>query len=108
MAVAYCAAKHALHGLSKTAAKEYAAQGIRVNVVCPGATLTPLLQQVFEHMAPGQPEQAEAAYRKIIPMGRVGDPAECARAIVWLLSDAASYVTGAVLTIDGGLALGAA
>jgi NAD(P)-dependent dehydrogenase (short-subunit alcohol dehydrogenase family) len=104
-AVAYCASKHALHGLSKTAAMEYAAQGIRVNVVCPGAHLTPLLQQVFEHMSPGQPDRAEAAYREIIPMRRVGDPAECARAIVWLLSDAASYVTGAVLTVDGGLAL---
>ncbi|MGH9886080.1 MAG: SDR family NAD(P)-dependent oxidoreductase [bacterium] len=108
MAAAYSAAKHAMHGLSKTAAAEYVAQGIRVNVVCPGAHLTPMLQQVFEQRSPGQPELAEAAYRDFIPMGRIGDPVECARAIVWLLSDAASYVTGAVLTVDGGLALRAA
>lgn len=105
MAAAYCAAKHGLHGLSKTAAVEYAEQGIRVNVVCPGAHLTPMLQSIFERMSPGDPEQAAARYRTRIPIGRLGDPVECAQAITWLLSDAASYVTGAVLTVDGGLAL---
>lgn len=104
---AYCAAKHGLHGLTKTAAVEYAAQGIRVNAVCPGAHLTPMLEVVFDRLAPGAPDQAAAMYRARIPMNRIGDPAECARAIAWLLSDAASYVTGAVLTVDGGLALGA-
>jgi len=107
-AAAYCAAKHALHGLSKTAALEYAAQGVRVNVVCPGAHLTPMLRAVFEKLTPGEPDKAQAMYSARIPVGRIGDPVECARAIVWLLSDAASYVTGAVLTVDGGLALGAA
>jgi NAD(P)-dependent dehydrogenase (short-subunit alcohol dehydrogenase family) len=107
-AAAYCAAKHALHGLSKTTAIEYAAQGVRVNVVCPGAHLTPMLQGVFEKISPGAPEKAQAMYSARIPVGRIGDPSECARAIVWLLSDAASYVTGAVLTVDGGLSLGAA
>jgi NAD(P)-dependent dehydrogenase (short-subunit alcohol dehydrogenase family) len=107
-AAPYCAAKHGLHGLSKTAAAEYAAQGIRVNVVCPGAHLTPMLEVVFDRVAPGAPDDAAARYRARIPMRRIGDPAECARAIAWLLSDAASYVTGAVLTVDGGLALGAA
>jgi NAD(P)-dependent dehydrogenase (short-subunit alcohol dehydrogenase family) len=105
---AYCAAKHGLHGLTRTAAAEYAAQGIRLNVVCPGAHLTPMLQVVFDRLAPGAPDQAAAMYRARIPMNRIGDPAECARAIAWLLSDAASYVTGAVLTVDGGLGLGAA
>jgi NAD(P)-dependent dehydrogenase (short-subunit alcohol dehydrogenase family) len=105
---AYCAAKHGLHGLTKTAAAEYAAQGIRINVVCPGAHLTPMLQVVFDRLAPGAPDKAAAMYRARIPMNRIGDPIECARAIAWLLSDAASYVTGAVLTVDGGLALGAA
>ncbi len=108
MTAAYCVAKHGLHGLSKTAAVEYAAHGIRVNVVCPGAHLTPMLQGVFEVVSPGAPDKAEASYRTLIPLGRIGDPLECARAIVWLLSDAASYVTGAVLTIDGGLSLRAA
>jgi NAD(P)-dependent dehydrogenase (short-subunit alcohol dehydrogenase family) len=106
-AAAYCAAKHGLHGLSKTAAMEYAGRGIRVNVVCPGAHLTPMLRGVFDKLAPGAPAEAEAMYSARIPMGRVGAPVECAQAIVWLLSDAASYVTGAVLTVDGGLALGA-
>jgi NAD(P)-dependent dehydrogenase (short-subunit alcohol dehydrogenase family) len=107
-AAAYCAAKHGLHGLSKTAAMEYASRGIRVNVVCPGAHRTPMLQKAFERVSPGEPDKAEAIYNARIPVGRIGDPAECARGIVWLLSDAASYVTGAVLTIDGGLALGSA
>jgi NAD(P)-dependent dehydrogenase (short-subunit alcohol dehydrogenase family) len=105
MAVAYCVAKHGLHGLSKTAAAEYAAQGIRINVVCPGAHLTPMLQTVFDTISPDAPDKAAAMYRAMIPIGRIGDPAECARAIAWLLSDAASYVTGAVLTVDGGLSL---
>ena len=107
-AAAYCAAKHGMHGLSKTAAMEYAAEGIRVNVVCPGAHRTPMLQGVFEIMKPGAPEQAEALYRARIPAGRIGEPVECARAIAWLLSDAASYVNGAVLTVDGALAAGQA
>ena len=108
MSAAYCVAKHGLHGLSKTAAMEYAAQGIRINVVCPGAHLTPMLQGVFDKMSPDAPDKTAALYRTLIPTGRIGDPAECARAIVWLLSDAASYVTGAVLTVDGGLSLRAA
>ena len=105
---AYCVAKHGLHGLTKTTAAEYAAQGIRINVVCPGAHLTPMLEVVFDRLSPGAPDKAAAMYRARIPMNRIGDPAECAQAIAWLLSDAASYVTGAVLTVDGGLALGAA
>jgi NAD(P)-dependent dehydrogenase (short-subunit alcohol dehydrogenase family) len=106
-AAAYCAAKHGLHGLSKTAALEYAGRGLRVNLVCPGAHLTPMLRGVFEKLTPGEPEKAQALYAARIPMGRIGAPVECGRAIAWLLSDAASYVTGAVLTVDGGLSLGA-
>lgn len=107
-AAAYCAAKHAIHGLSKTAAAEYAACGVRVNVLCPGAHDTPMLRAVFDKMTPGNPERAEAMYRARIPLGRIGDPDESARAAFWLLSDAASYVTGAVLTVDGGMSLGRA
>jgi NAD(P)-dependent dehydrogenase (short-subunit alcohol dehydrogenase family) len=103
MAAAYCAAKHALHGLSKTAAIEYAPRGIRVNVVCPGAHRTRLLEKVFATAAPDDPARAEAMYKTLIPAGRIGEPPECGRTIAWLLSDAASYVTGAVVTVDGGM-----
>jgi NAD(P)-dependent dehydrogenase (short-subunit alcohol dehydrogenase family) len=106
-AAAYCAAKHGLHGLSKTAAIEYAARGIRVNVICPGAHRTPMLEGVFRAINPVAPEEAEAMMRARIPAGRIGEPEECARAIVWLLSDAASYVNGAVLNVDGGMSAGA-
>jgi NAD(P)-dependent dehydrogenase (short-subunit alcohol dehydrogenase family) len=85
---------------------EYAPQRVRVNVVCPGAHLTPMLEKIFEKVSPGAQDKAQAMYSARIPLGRVGEPSECALAIVWLLSDAASYVTGAVLTVDGGLALG--
>ena len=105
-AAAYCAAKHGVHGLSKTAAMEYAPRGIRINVVCPGAHRTPMLARVFDAVSPGDPERAEAMYVQHIPAGRIAEPVECARAIAWLLSDAASYVTGAVLTVDGALSAG--
>jgi len=105
-ASAYCASKHALHGLSKSAALEYAAQGIRVNVLCPGAHYTPALRNLFETLSPGAPEKADAAYRAKIPQGRVGEPVEAARAIAWLLSSDASYVNGTVMSVDGGLSAG--
>jgi len=60
---AYCVAKHGLHGLTKTAAAEYAAQSIRINVVCSGAHLTPMLEVVFDRLAPGAPDKAAAMYR---------------------------------------------
>jgi NAD(P)-dependent dehydrogenase (short-subunit alcohol dehydrogenase family) len=103
-AAAYCAAKHGMHGLSKTAATEYAPQGIRINVVCPGAHRTPMLAGVWEHVAPGDPARAEAMMCTQIPLGRIGEPSECAQAIAWLLSGSASYVTGAILTVDGAMA----
>jgi NAD(P)-dependent dehydrogenase (short-subunit alcohol dehydrogenase family) len=107
MASLYCASKHAVHGLSKSAAMEYARQGVRVNVVCPGAHRTPMLERLFERMAPGEPKKAEETYyNPRIPMGRIAEPEETGRAIAWLLSDEASYVTGAVLTVDGGALAG--
>jgi NAD(P)-dependent dehydrogenase (short-subunit alcohol dehydrogenase family) len=106
MASAYCAAKHGVHGLSRTAAMEYGGQGVRVNVVCPGAHRTPMLEGVFATISPEAPDKAEALYRARIPQGRLGDPEEAGRAIAWLLSADASYVNGGILTVDGGLAAG--
>ncbi|QRN97846.1 glucose 1-dehydrogenase [Archangium violaceum] len=107
MGSAYVAAKHGMHGLSKTAALEFAKEGVRVNVVCPGAHRTPMLEGVFERISPGAPERAETQYYlPRIPMGRIGRPEEAGKAIAWLLSEDASYVNGCVMTVDGGMMAG--
>jgi NAD(P)-dependent dehydrogenase (short-subunit alcohol dehydrogenase family) len=106
-AAAYAAAKHGLHGLSKTAAMEFARRGIRVNVVCPGWHRTPMLEALLEKLSPGEPRKAEEQYHAPrIPMGRLGEPEECGKAIAWLLSEEASYVNGCVMTVDGGVMAG--
>jgi NAD(P)-dependent dehydrogenase (short-subunit alcohol dehydrogenase family) len=108
MAAPYCASKWALHGLSRTAAAEYGSRGVRINVVCPGPTRTPMLEGVFDRLAAGHPElasdraAAEALYAARVPLGRIGEAEELARAVAWLLSPAASFVNGAVLSVDGG------
>jgi NAD(P)-dependent dehydrogenase (short-subunit alcohol dehydrogenase family) len=102
-AALYCLSKHAIHGLTKTAALEYARRGIRVNTFCPGAYRTPMLEGAFSRFSPENPSAAEAMYREAIPLNRIGDPAEAAACIVWLCSSAASYVTGHTLIADGGL-----
>lgn len=106
MAAAYCASKWALHGLSRTAATEYGARGVRINVVCPGPTRTPMLEGVFDQLTAGSTgldrTQAESMYASHVPLGRIGEAGELAQAIVWLLSPGASFVNGAVLSVDGG------
>jgi NAD(P)-dependent dehydrogenase (short-subunit alcohol dehydrogenase family) len=97
-AAPYSASKHGVLGLTKTAALEYAQQGIRVNAVCPGAIDTPMMDETFERF-PGFRETLTA----YVPMGRMGGPEEVAGAITWLCSDAASFVTGEALTVEGGL-----
>jgi NAD(P)-dependent dehydrogenase (short-subunit alcohol dehydrogenase family) len=94
----YAATKFGVVGLTKSAALEYAAQNIRINAVAPGAVRTELLEKLF---AMGQFD--EAALAATHPMKRIGEPQEIARGIAWLLSDEASFVTGNVLSIDGGL-----
>jgi NAD(P)-dependent dehydrogenase (short-subunit alcohol dehydrogenase family) len=94
---AYVASKHGVVGLTKTAALEYAQQGIRVNAVCPGVIDT----EMVERFTGGQPA-AEAAMVEMEPVGRMGRPDEIADAVVWLCSDRSSFVTGQALAVDGG------
>ena len=95
--MAYNASKHAVVGMTKTAAIEYAQSGIWVNAVCPGYILTPLVEQGILS-DPGQEEKIKGRH----PMGRLGKPEEIAESVVWLCSDAASFVTGHTMTVDGG------
>lgn len=94
---AYVASKHGVIGLTKTAALEYAKWGIRVNAVCPGVIKTPMIDRFT-----GNNKQAEQQFVDMEPVGRMGEPAEVAAAVIWLCSDAASFVTGAALPVDGG------
>jgi NAD(P)-dependent dehydrogenase (short-subunit alcohol dehydrogenase family) len=94
--VHYAASKAAVEAFTLGLAKEVAAQGIRVNGVAPGMIRTDI------HATAGDPGRLERVVGRV-PMGRVGEPAEIAAAVLWLLSDEASYVTGAVLQVGGGL-----
>lgn len=94
----YHAAKHGVLGLTKSAALEYAARGIRINAICPGLIWTPMADQM---VADGQGEALNAMLTSV-PMGRYGRAEEIADAVLWLCSSAASYVTGQSLSVDGG------
>jgi NAD(P)-dependent dehydrogenase (short-subunit alcohol dehydrogenase family) len=94
---AYVASKHGVVGLTRTAALEYAKAGIRVNAVCPGVIQTPMI----ERGARLYPQMIEAVVAAE-PVGRLGRPEEIAEAVVWLCSDAASFVTGHAMAVDGG------
>lgn len=95
---AYSASKHAVIGLTKTAALEYARRGIRVNAICPGYTRTPMVEKVFEQVPDMQAKVTQA-----MPIGRIGTPEEIADAIVYMCSDSAAFMTGHALVLDGGL-----
>ncbi|MEU6122394.1 glucose 1-dehydrogenase [Streptomyces sp. NPDC047123] len=95
---AYGATKGALNSLTASAAATYGPEGIRVNAVAPGTTLTEMLQE-WDARSPGIIDQLNAR----TPLGRAADPEEIAQAAAWLLSDRASYVTGTVLRVDGGM-----
>ncbi|MBP7997676.1 MAG: SDR family oxidoreductase [Chloroflexi bacterium] len=93
----YSASKHAVVGLTKSAAVEYAKKGIRVNAVCPTVIRTPMVERGLAAL----PKFMDVV-KQAIPMRRIGEPEEVAAAVVWLCSDAARFVTGTTLTIDGG------
>jgi NAD(P)-dependent dehydrogenase (short-subunit alcohol dehydrogenase family) len=96
-AIGYVASKHGVVGLTKSAALAYAPAGIRVNAVCPGYVRSPMTEGLFA-LRPEAEQQVIAAE----PVGRLGAPEEVAALVVWLCSGAASFVTGAALTVDGG------
>jgi NAD(P)-dependent dehydrogenase (short-subunit alcohol dehydrogenase family) len=99
-AAVYAASKHAVEGLTKSAALEGARSGVRVNAVAPGPTETGMLNR-FTGTA-----ERKAALAKTVPLGRVGEPGEIARAAVFLASEKASFITGQILTADGGKTAG--
>lgn len=102
---AYCASKHGVIGLSKSAALDYAAMGIRINVVCPGPTTTPMFDKIVEQSG----DRARAMLQEVednVPMARLGRPEDIASAVLWLCSDAAAFVTGAAIPVDGGFVIG--
>lgn len=94
---AYVVSKHGIVGLTKTAALEYAKQGIRINAVCPGVIKTEMIDRIT-----GKDKTVEKQYENMEPVGRMGTPDEVAETIVWLCSDVASFVTGTALPVDGG------
>ncbi len=98
----YSATKHAVIGLSKSVALQYAGDGIRVNVVSPGSTDTPMLRSLYADPS------ALAQRARRAPLGRLGKCEEVANAVVWLLSPLAAYVTGQTLGVDGGVTAGSA
>lgn len=93
--IAYVAAKHAVVGMTKATALEYSKMGIRVNAVCPGYIRTPMLESVI-----GGSKEIEAAYIAEVPIGHMGMPEEIAEVVVWLCSDAASFVTGLPMAVE--------
>jgi NAD(P)-dependent dehydrogenase (short-subunit alcohol dehydrogenase family) len=102
----YSASKAGILALTKSAAQEYGQLGIRINALVAGGFQTPMLESVMHRMSDGDPEKRraiEAGYKQLSPLGRIGFAEEAAQAALWLCSDAASYVTGHSMIVDGGM-----
>lgn len=97
---AYHAAKHGVLGLTKSSAAEYAAQGIRINAICPGTINTPMVKDMIS-----QGDLSEEHFTKLAPIARIGQPEEIADAVFWLCSPQSAYVIGQAITIDGGFTI---
>jgi NAD(P)-dependent dehydrogenase (short-subunit alcohol dehydrogenase family) len=93
----YVAAKHGVIGLTRSAALEYIARGVRVNAICPGTARSRMVDEWMDGSA-----EAEAEVASLHPIGRIAEPEEIARAALWLASDASSFVVGVALPVDGG------
>ncbi len=101
--VGYTASKHAVVGMTKLAATELAQYNIRVNALCPAPTATEMMFEMERTQSPSDPEAVRRGVARMIPLGRYGEPDEIANAILFLASDAASFITGTAIPIDGGL-----
>jgi len=100
--IPYVASKHAVSGMTKNAALEYARDGINTNAIAPGAILTPMVAEAFKQVNSSDPKAAETEYAKANPTKRLGLPEEVAKVVAFLLSDDCSYVNGQTIAIDGG------
>jgi meso-butanediol dehydrogenase/(S,S)-butanediol dehydrogenase/diacetyl reductase len=98
--LAYCTSKGAVHNLTRSMALDHARDGIRVNAVCPGEVNTPML--AYGRAVPPTPEDLKKLGEAVVPTGRLADPVEIARVVLFLASDDASYMTGSLVTVDAG------
>ncbi len=106
MLAAYAASKHAVVGLTRTAADEFARKNVRINALCPSFAVTPLFNDMADEIATARQESRSEAYSRItqrIPMRRVAEPEEVVQAMLWICSPENSFMTGQAISIDGGL-----
>jgi 2-hydroxycyclohexanecarboxyl-CoA dehydrogenase len=99
----YSACKGGLIALTKTLARELASKNVQLNVVCPGLTETGMLEQFMQ--GAGNPEKLREAYRRAIPMGRLGKPEDLPGAVAFFASEDSDFITGQVLSVSGGLTM---